>query len=1098
MRFAFSEIRRDTPPAYYDDLAARFRSNAFYRLKIFGEPFPTSPAQIKRLQPLQAIATREEILWAESSLKFYAKFLNRFSNLRNEISKLIGEDLYGDAANTLNDIEREFGLSLWAYSVGFVLRDQTQGPEANTAIYTTLRTTPGINGFTYYIIFYLGFRTSPGSTVQHLREEIPDSNTVYDALSIYITNKLTPFHFDRENKQVGVAAAILRHDTNSSIIDLYCSFHRALSIAVSHGEVSHQFAGESAARLNAVIPDRRSRVIAQFGGSAPIEYDIRTDALLSALDLIYGAEVGDEQEHISTLLSALGWTGESADSISAQIRQSVQTLTSQQGARHDAAEALEKICTAISDLDEARCVFSIGRRLWIGGSTLSLFGSLESALCTGATLPDLAEFMDCETGRSYLQQLEAIYGSRPSVRTFQRLIGSAIQSPTTASEQFVDALRLAKAGQFEQALHHLAPIPNGRTSPLWQALPLRAILYLALNRLEDAVQLIAFACVTDGDAWASLPVKETVERVLEAGGPSESFLEWSVVLDVATNRLDQKYARFRSYAVEDAWEARGLTSPSAIVLSLDPREQILATYYLHKLCNSEVLSDSDRFQSVRDLEEERIRVCQALVEIDPNNAELYLTEIRSITRWLVIYDGLRSVEQSKIHVDVPGLRSYLTPLIGPEYDRMIALRREKNALGNVDELIKQDIITYRDDELTGNLLFRYAFDDPSKILQHLLAIISREYASNSRFGLDVYLSTRIRHGTLKGHLRSPLEDNHVINQRSGSEYRDNAHWIGRIEEISEWPEENFLQSISTFSALIDDDIAELNKTYLRLHTIDNPSGWFNVSLRERDAKILDHFMSSSQLSFNDFLDGVLEVLNARLQHSLVHVQAELQTNIRGRWGTYFRDLREAAQAIGSPQLRNEADAAIAAAQVASDVAIRRVSGWFTLSTAKESPDYTIGLAIDIATKSVQNCFGNNVIALGTIAGDDPFLKGGTLASLVDVFFILFENIAKHARGATTAIADISVVQSDKYYTITVRNDLPGEVDRAALATRIASITESLGSENADRLVTEGGTGYHKLRKIIGYDLGLEHDFEFGIRGEQYEVIIVLDVSAVMA
>jgi len=43
-----------------------------------------------------------------------------------------------------------------------------------------------------------------------------------------------------------------------------------------------------------------------------------------------------------------------------------------------------------------------------------------------------------------------------------------------------------------------------------------------------------------------------------------------------------------------------------------------------------------------------------------------------------------------------------------------------------------------------------------------------EFALHPEHGLDAYLSLRIRHGTLSGHLRGPVEREHLVIRRDAA------------------------------------------------------------------------------------------------------------------------------------------------------------------------------------------------------------------------------------------------------------------------------------------------------------------------------------------
>ena len=65
---------------------------------------------------------------------------------------------------------------------------------------------------------------------------------------------------------------------------------------------------------------------------------------------------------------------------------------------------------------------------------------------------------------------------------------------------------------------------------------------------------------------------------------------------------------------------------------------------------------SRAFTSSREVIEERRAVCAALKDFDAPQVPAYDNEIYEITNQIVIADGLRLVDSSRIHVDVEAMR----------------------------------------------------------------------------------------------------------------------------------------------------------------------------------------------------------------------------------------------------------------------------------------------------------------------------------------------------------------------------------------------------------------------------------------------------------
>jgi len=63
-----------------------------------------------------------------------------------------------------------------------------------------------------------------------------------------------------------------------------------------------------------------------------------------------------------------------------------------------------------------------------------------------------------------------------------------------------------------------------------------------------------------------------------------------------------------------------------------------------------------------------------------------------------------------------------------------------------------------------------------ELFEQLFMIIRDQFLFNPKYGLDIYLSTRIRHGTLVNRLRNHFEDNHLVTNKSNERYLPNVYW----------------------------------------------------------------------------------------------------------------------------------------------------------------------------------------------------------------------------------------------------------------------------------------------------------------------------------
>ncbi|MEC2076306.1 hypothetical protein [Metabacillus fastidiosus] len=77
------------------------------------------------------------------------------------------------------------------------------------------------------------------------------------------------------------------------------------------------------------------------------------------------------------------------------------------------------------------------------------------------------------------------------------------------------------------------------------------------------------------------------------------------------------------------------------------------------------------FNRYEDVEEERIKICRLLTEIDSDNQEIYNDEIKEITRTMQIREYTAAFERSKIYVDIDGIKKQSSKKIEENFNRIV-------------------------------------------------------------------------------------------------------------------------------------------------------------------------------------------------------------------------------------------------------------------------------------------------------------------------------------------------------------------------------------------------------------------------------------------
>ena len=108
-------------------------------------------------------------------------------------------------------------------------------------------------------------------------------------------------------------------------------------------------------------------------------------------------------------------------------------------------------------------------------------------------------------------------------------------------------------------------------------------------------------------------------------------------------------------------------------------------------------------------------------------------------------------------------------------------------------------------------IFQYSEQDGDDLLIQIFEAIKREFLTNVDYGLDAYLSMRIRHGSLSGHLRSPLDEQGlIVSKDENGKYKENKAISERLGTLAETEVDNINQTFRNFSVRYDDIIEDIH------------------------------------------------------------------------------------------------------------------------------------------------------------------------------------------------------------------------------------------------------------------------------------------------
>lgn len=623
--------------------------------------------------------------------------------------------------------------------------------------------------------------------------------------------------------------------------------------------------------------------------------------------------------------------------------------------------------------------------------------------------------------------------------------------------------------------------------------------FVEVDNIIDAIKIYVTAYFENKQFVRNIETKSIVKKVEEKILTQECVpLEFSIFFSLADAPNYIIYYYFKKYLF-----SINEKKPSDIKFPSKKISKEVEFFLLH-VCTPNILSLYTRqFPTSSDVLDERLRILKQLSGIDNNNK--YLTELTEITRTKTIRKRVQSLDQSMIYVDEKALKELEMDEVYKLYQSYI----------NIDENIKTKEVSIESlEELDFNQAFDGEQDLNIKIKQvqykyilfrQIFITIRRKFLVSYKNGLDFYLSTRIRHGTLINQLRRQFDNSHLVtNITSEGEYARDMFITNNVLRLEDVKKEAIQDILLSFTKEIDNLILSLKNEIVQVQAFDldkqHADAIFNYDHLRFEFDLSYRFVEeiSKIKDYNEFIDSIfihlwectdillekmrdyLEILKKSFILKLNKLEvdvasiAEKECNI-----TYFSDL-------------------IATCRTGVQTDIDIVKKWFYRSKGDES-DFTINDLIDACIQSVAIHRNVSNFTPEVIGSSFIVFRGEFFKKLGDLIQIFLNNIIDYELASDYSTSPIiEIKESSNIIAIEVKNKIQ-ENDLSSLEEKLKiKKGDFLNPEAMNMTRNEKNSGlikaYNIVRNILRYD---DSAFDLNIKDNYFSVDIKIDATYLM-
>jgi hypothetical protein len=1082
-------IKQRVNPAEYK---SALQTNPLYHKHLNNNNYIWDIENIKIREPYQFTEDlKREFKWLTINVEQHLENINAFVLLKNKFETTI---LLGDfdlAEQIIKDIETVCGISLWTIEAKMLLVDLSQGSNENWNILTRYLKEVK-NSFYEFNINSSSKRVesklSYESFLNQFQNDIDniDANGFIKDYFVFKNFQTASYEYEFKNLE-----GVLYVSNIFSVIDQYLMLIDVIVYNINHyPELNYIFSSFVNKSKDIVTNDLILVNIHNLISKKAYQPLPNNSEILDCLDSYYSGEFEISFNKAKALLSKhpsdynlfqiycksliheeKGFEPTNLSKTLDDILQNTYMLLSFNKAHELFFQNLLKYGLVFINTGLGKQIFELLSE--VNGESKPY---LYSSICTSYTTPNSLLYSD--GGYNVIEKFKSLetHKSFQVIKYMEGLDGDGIStSKSQAQSLIIDAKHLFRIKNYEKAIEILSK-PSIALDKYNQqfATSLLFYSYLKSNKLDDALRVFGWVLFDEAIVYPGIDYVILYERIKSA--TEKSSFVGNIDYPILYSLIVKEYDLYEVY--DDFMETVDTNFVREINIEQFTMDFGLSktVYFLHKVITIDTIKYCTDYNSISDVEEDRIFILDKLIEIDQINKNKYQKEIDEIYRANAVRKVLKEVDEGRLYIDINSLKELQIKKFKDDFNRFKDIEHSSS---------DKDLIGFNpsnknwESALTRNIDFTNGYNSADYLAFKNIYLESREnFLYSKEYGLDSCLSTRIRHGALKNHIRSVFEKLNLVTSKAKDLYLENPIWAS---ELVNHPEANSIiqDELKSFSRSIDDYNLRIVDKFIQIQTeknTDQKEGLFEYYTND---ETLHSFYVTYKSLFSSVESAIDMLLSSLVNHTLINIQNNIFNTFRGTISAFYQQLIESTiQKFRQLDLPPDCNLILNLNKSSTDIQkeLEYLSEWFYLNTTSSSSILSIETIINASlnlTNRINPLFGlsPNIVIDKEFAG---------YSSMIFVFNILLKNVIEHSKLDPDKLnLEIAVGVDDDNHSAYVRvtNDLNPNIDYTQNINKLEQIKlEWNNHENIERSNKEGESGYDKIKRILLYEAIAKSEF----------------------
>ena len=628
--------------------------------------------------------------------------------------------------------------------------------------------------------------------------------------------------------------------------------------------------------------------------------------------------------------------------------------------------------------------------------------------------------------------------------------------------------------------------------------------YIKEQFYEKGIKLFVDSYLSNSHITIKIKSEELIETLLTDNFEKLQSIEQLIELPILFF-INQRDSQETYWAFEEFLLANNIERPSQLSLKKELLDIPKYIFLLKNVCSTEVLFHSIYFDTPLEIEVERIKIFQQLIEIDESNKSEYSNEISNITQQTAIRTGIKQVENSKIFVNVDKLKLTDTSFFKEGFSRYLELSNyvKKNEFKSLDETsnIFYAFVDEKSDKQDIASKIKFKGNPAFDTFKDLFWDIRDRIISSNEYGLDAYLSTRIRHGTLLNQIRSVFEKlNLVTSKDSESKYMPNEYWNN--SNVGEHVTQGIQELLADFSRSIDATSNLVKEEWIQIRTEKKNNeieALFDYTYNEMDLfKIYQAYEDVD--NYESFVEKVIKELWDKTEKNLASIRSIISNDLKDRFVSHITELQKGISNIVNKAEISELFDNIAKSNTNILQELDTIVHWFRISEGSFDTSFNIRMIIDTCVQITNNIYPVSRITPNIDIACNFNVSGDTFIHFIDLIRILLDNIVRHSQLHPDDLeTQIHIHSDESNLFLEFSNNFSDTIDIDELNQKLDKVKHNW-SDRIDTIIRkEGGSGFKKINKILKYDLNREFsEFDYVISNQKIKISISMDKKGIVS